>query len=551
MFMKKKQLLQLILFLLIISPKVNALVCPTKEDAPLCPQNGITLLDETYPTQSFVISNAPQINSIEALEMTQSFINKIIKSYDYENVPQIILAIDMAGEFTDFKNETKQELINKKVSKDKIEKILNQLTFAPIYNFPWQQDWFESFVDLKTGTPIIKQMQSYGAIQDDAGEHLAKAGEKCSMQIGKQLKQDINFYTGPNMNASKSIPGGEMGGNIEGAPGGFCMIGDNLGKSVALQVCNEEDNIIQLKTSWLLVGHVDEIFKIIPTQYKDERPPECEFSLMSASPKKALELMKDPKLGQILFAEFNNSISDPFEIRYSRTDIKEVGNFPLCQYVEEAIRNRPHSLKVISALKSLLMNSLFSNEAKADEASMQEFLKSITQDSKKMAAFTASCTQNFDKVTNFELQTVMLTDSNFTKLNSAIEESIQKDRELIKSKILSRLPQCTKWYNEIEVPNLFYGDSPIETADKKIELSRPGTARSFLPNPTNSVLMNKTITFPDTGNKLFNNYLSEEMSKKNMKSDFILTWDYGHVENGNIHCASHSITHCRPNTKGK
>ena len=549
--MKKKQLIGLTLFLLSIMPKVNALICPNKDEAPLCPLNGITLLDETYPTQSFVISNAPQINSKESLGMAQQFINKIIKSYDYENVPQIILAIDMSDEFSDFKNETKQELINNKISKDKIEKILNQMTFAPIYNFPWQQDWFEAFVDLKTGTPLIKQMHSYGAIQEDAGEQLTKVGGQCSIQIGKQLKEDPNFYTGPHVKANKSIPGGEMGGNIEGAPGGFCLIGNNLGKSVALQVCNEESNIIQLKTSWLLVGHVDEIFKIIPTQFNDGRPLECEFSLMSASPKKALELMKDPKLGQLLFTEFNDPNSDPDEMKYSRTDIKEAGNFFLCQYIEEAIRNRPPTQKVTTTLKNLMTNSFLPNEARADEASMQEFLKSITGDNKKMSAFTASCARNFDKVTNFELQAVMLTDSKFTKLNSAIDESIQKDRELIKDKILSRLPQCIKWYNEIEVPNLFYGDSPIETADKKLELSHPGTAGSFLPNPTNSVLVNKTVIFSNTGNKLFNNYLSEEMTKKKMKSDFISTWDYGHIENGNIHCVSHSIPHCRPRIQKK
>ena len=329
------------------------------------------------------------------------------------------------------------------------------------------------------------------------------------------------------------------------------MIGDNLGKSVALQVCNDEDNIIQLKTSWLFVGHVDEIFKIIPTQYNDARPPECEFSLMSASPNKALELMKDPKLGKILFAEMNNPNSDPDELRYSRTDIKEVGNLSLCLYVEEAMRNRPHSFKKPSAVKSVMINLLLPNDVLADEASMQDFLKSINQDNAKKNAFTRSCSENFDKVTNFELQTVMLTDSNFVKLNTAIEESIKQDRILIKNKILSRLPQCTKWYNEIEVPNLFYGDSPIETENSKLELSRPGIARSYLPNPTNSVLMNKTVLFPDTGNKLFNNYLSEKMTEKKMKSDFLSTWDYGHIESGNIHCASHSITHCRPRDLGK
>lgn len=549
--MKRTQLFQFFLLLLMASSKANALVCPNKENIPLCPQNGITLLDETYPTQAFLISDYPQINSEEGRTTSQNFINKIIKSYEFENVPQMMLMVETSGEFTDFKDNTKEELIKNKVSPEKIEKILAQLTHVPINNYPWQQDWFEAFVDLKTGTPIIKQMGSYGRIEDDAGERVKKAGMMCNIESGKKLEENFNFYSKDQRTANRSLPGGEMGGNVEGAPGGFCLIGDNLGKSVAMQVCNEEDNIIQLQTSWLLVGHVDEVFKIIPTQFKDGRPLECEFTLMSASPKKALELMKDPKLGKLPFTEFNNPDSDPEEMRYSRTDTREVGNFFLCQYIEEAIRNRPEPTSVLPAVRSVLMKILFNNEALADEASMQAFLKEITHDYKKMSAFKDSCSKNFDKVTNFELQAVMQTDSNFLKLNSAIDKSMQKDRELIKNKILSRLPQCTKWYSDIEVPNLFYGDMPIEKANGKIELSRPGSSRSFLPNPTNSVLMNKTITFPNTGNQLFNNYLSEEITKKKMKVDFISTWDYAHVGDGNIHCASHSITHCRPNQQGK
>ena len=549
--MKKSQFLISILQFFILLPNAFALVCPEKKNIPLCPKNGITLLDETYPTQSFLISNAAQVESKESVSTTQNFINKIIKNYDYENVPQIMLAIQTTEEFNEFIEATKKVLIYNKINPNKIKKIMDQLTHVPISNYPWQQDWFESFVDLKTGSPVVRPMQSYMRVERNAGETLTKSGEKCNIKIGNQLKDDPSFYTGAQEKANKSFGSGEMGGNIEGAPGGFCMIGDNVGKSLALQICKEESNIIQLQTSWLEVGHVDEIFKIIPTQFNDGRPRECEFSLMSASPKKAIELMKNPKLGQIPFADINNPDSDPSEMRSSRADLNHSGNFLLCQYIEESIKNKPDSKKMLPAVRSVLIKYILPDEVRADEDSMQEYIFSIMNDPKKMASFKKSCHQNIDKVTNFELQAVMQTDSDFNNLNTAIDQSIQKDRELIKRKILTRLPQCTKWYNELEVPNLFYGDYAIEKADGKLELSRPGVANSFLPNPTNSVLMNKTIAFPDTGNRLFNNYLSEEMTKRKMKSDFIATWDYAHIGGGNIHCASHSIPHCSPNTKGK
>lgn len=548
--MKKAQLTKLFLLLILTTPQAHALICPPKDNVPLCPQNGITLLDETYPTQSFLISNLPFSPSKEGRGMTQNFVNKIIKNYDYQNIPQILMALETPEEFAAFKETTKKSLINKKISTDNIEKIMAQITHVPTKNYTWQQDWFESFVDVKTGSPIIRSIDSYGRVPANSGDLVEKAGSSCNIKTGEWLKSDyINTGDDPRT-ANKSFGSGEMGGNIEGAPGGFCMIGDNLGKNLAEQICGDKKNIIQLQTSWLAVGHVDELFKIIPTQYNDGRPKECEFSLMSASPKKAFELMKNPKLGQTSFADFNNPDADPEEMRSSRSKSNNTGNFFICRYVQQALSQRPRPLRNSPAVKSVLLK-LLGNPVFASEDAMEEYFKNIGKDNKEATSFNKLCAENIDKVTNFELATAMQSDTNTIAFNAAVDESIQKDRELIKNKILSRLPQCKAWYNELEVPNLFYGDSPIQNKNGKMELPRPGVANSFLPNPTNSVLMNKTVTFPDTGNKLFNNYLAEEIAKKKMKTDFIATWDYAHLGQGNIHCASHSIPHCRPNTKGK
>lgn len=547
--MKKAQLTKLLLLLLLAMPKAHALVCPQKDKAPLCPQNGVTLLDETYPTQSFLISNFAVNPSKESRGLTQNFVNKIIKSFDYENVPQILMALSTKEEFAAFKEATKKNLINKKVSPDKIEKILGQLSHVPTDNYTWQQDWFESFIDPKTGSPVIKSVESYQRVKPNAGDKLEEAGASCNIKTGDWLKGDYMADGDDPRTTKRSFGSGEMGGNIEGAPGGFCMLGDNIGKNLANQICNGQKNVIQLQTSWLEVGHVDEIFKIIPTQFNDGRPLECEFSLMSASPKKALELMKNPTLGQSSFAEFSNPDADPKEMRSSRSTTKYPGNFYLCNYIQEAIAKRPKSQKLSPAVKSVLLKILSANVALASEDAREAYFKNLSGNDKEVEAFNKACAENYDKVTNFELQAVMQEDPEFMELNTAVDESIQKDRELIKNKILSRLPQCKKWYNEMEVPNLFYGESAYLDKNGKRQLPRPGAAGSFLPNPTNSVLMNKTVTFPDTGNKLFNDYLTQEIAKKKMKSDFITTWDYAHLGQGNIHCASHSIPHCRPNTK--
>ena len=527
-----------------------ALTCPKKENAPLCPGSGTTLLDETYPTQSFVISNYPFFSTKESRLVTQKFVNKIIDHYDYEDVPQIIISVESADEYSSFIKGARQHLEDKKISTEKIETIIKQITYLPAANYTWQQDWFESFFDSKSGSPVIRPLESYTRVEPETGKLLSNAGNSCNMQSGDNIKSDYPDeeddidprYT------NQSYGSGEMGGNIEGAPGGFCMVGDNQGKKFTKQFCGDENNVIQLQTSWLSVGHVDELFKIIPTNFNDGRPKECEFSLMAASPKKALELMKNSKGSKDSFIDLATQI-DPSEARETRSHVALAGNYYLCEYILDILQKRPSTIEEQPAVKSVFLKLLIGS-ATAQDVSLTRQLNSRIDVSADLKVFTEKCSKNIDQVSNYEIYQVMAADPSFTNLNSSIDESITKDKALIKSKILSRLPQCSKYYNELDVPNLFYGTHPIKQEDGSWTLPKPGTADSFLPNPTNSVLMNKTVTFPDSGNLLFNQYLTEELARKKVKADFIATWDYAHIGKGNIHCASHSILYCRPNIQG-
>lgn len=551
--MKKAQILTPIFLTLLALPQAFALQCPQIDKAPLCPQNGITLLDETYPTQSFLISNAPYISTKEARGLTRKFIYKIIDNYDYENVPQIFISVDSVSEFRALVATTKASLVAKKLDPKKIENIIDQMTFVQTPNYPWQQDWFESFVDLKTGTPIVRQIDSYPRVLKDNGKVLSDAGISCNVKEGARIMGDYPADDKTDARTTNQTFGsGEMGGNIEGAPGGFCLVGDNQGKKFTDQICGGADNVIQLQTSWLEVGHVDELFKIIPTQFNDGRPKECEFSLMAASPKKALELMKSDN-GKTPFIDFTNPDYDPSEAIDSRSYKGLAGNAIICKYAEDVMKNKSNSIDIKPAVKAVFYKILFGvSIAEASDAKydIKKIFSSEYNQNLDIVKFNTLCAQNIDKVSTFEIQAMMLEDPDFMKLNNTIAESIESDKAKIKNKILSRLPQCAQYYNELEVPNVFHGTQPIISTDGKFKLPRPGITNSFLPNPTNSVLMNKTVTFPDTGNLVFNKYLKEEMAKKKMKADFISTWDYAHLGKGNIHCSSHSLPYCRPNPQG-
>ncbi|RPJ78455.1 MAG: hypothetical protein EHM20_03875, partial [Alphaproteobacteria bacterium] len=132
------------------------------------------------------------------------------------------------------------------------------------------------------------------------------------------------------------------------------------------------------------------------------------------------------------------------------------GNKILCGYIENAIKNESFGPnKNLSPKtnenKSVFM-SLFIGEVHAG----------LTMAKKELF----KCADYIDQVPNETINTAMSKDDDLIKLNTAIQESIDKDKQLIKSKILSRLPQCEKYFDFLDVPDLFYGSPPIDKNGK-------------------------------------------------------------------------------------
>lgn len=524
-------------------------ICPSNSNAPLCPTSGSTLLDETYPAQAFVISNDPIIKSLQSANFTSSYINSIAKSYDYENIPQIFVPVTTEDDFNKIVSKAKLMLEASHIKKNKIEKILAQITHIPSQSYTWQQDYFEAVVDLKTGHPVLREFESYTKYRPETLgvlEKIQKLGNECQITKGKVfLSRHVND-TGQTKDSS--FRNGEMGGNVEGAPGGFCLTGDNQAKKFATQYCGNEANIIQLQTSWLAVGHVDEIFKIIPSEFNDGRPVKCNFSLMAASPKKALELMNESTTRAHSFYSFSHKLSDEElnQMKKSRSQVSygSPGIKIICDYIKKAITDGSF----------VLPKKLQKNDSKNNRSVFLNFIMNKAsaepsgQEGKEGMSF--KCEDYIDQIPNENIRAALEKDADLIHLNTAIQESIDKDKELIKSKIILRLPECAKYFDILDVPNLFYGAKAIEE-NGKFTLPKDniasGAVSSFLPNPTNSVLMNKTILLPETGNPAFDSYVSKEIVKRKIKTETIDTWDYAHAGQGNAHCSSHSILNCRKN----
>lgn len=497
-----------------------------------CPTNGSTLLDDTYPVNTFVISMAPFQSRAGLRErakknVPKEFILKILESYKYsETSPNFVIPVDRAS-FEELQDELRQTIA---ASGGKIpEKILDKIVQAePARNWTWQQDYFESFVDPATGRPVLRNIQNYyrGTSGQDSSL-ISTAMNSCGVTQGPELAS-----------SSFSSGNGEMGGNIEGLPGGLCLTGDNQSMEFAKQYCGSEDNIVRIESSWLRVGHVDEIVKVIPSN-RPGVPPECNFSLMFASPKKALELMGEPRVANHTFfsGDFLSEGASEEELRNFRTSRQQSRpGARLCSLYNSLPATSPGTPGGTPGKGN-------STPSKANKAFYK--IKSMILPH-AYAQATTSC--NLDVMTNSQLKSAIEQNAELMAFNESVQNAMDRAKQKILDKIYSKLPHCRQYESIIEAPNLFYGNVATKP-DGSYDTSRMLTnaaGSSFVPNPTNSVVANKDILFPDPQNESFRSYLQGELKKGGIGAKFLDTWDYAHIGDGNIHCSSHSIPYCSP-----
>lgn len=538
--MKKTNLL--IVLSIIISFKTFALECPNISSAPPCPTSGVRLLDESYPTQAFVVSNVMKSGFVsKTSRVPEDFTMNVIESYDYENIPQIIFPFTDIKDYEELKKKVEANLVEKKIAKEKIDKILAQMTHAPTESYTWQQDYFISEFNPQSGRPVLSNFDSYGQ-KFYSAEHstnaLVAGGNQCGVERGQVLKESAD-----------SFGSGEMGGNTQALPGGYCLTGDNQGIDLSVKFCGSKENVVQVNTSWQRVGHVDEIFKIIPTNYADGRPRECQFSFLAASPRKALELLIAEKNADKKMFDFDPKLSQE---QLEKERILKSRNNNLCQYIKNSAQKRENNKtnsELDSAAKNVFMRffieKAFAGVTRTNKSTAN--LKSIQMHGYNFD-YDADCEKGISDLTNREYYNEFMNDNDAVELNNLVQESIDRDKEKVKKSILARLPQCEKYFEMTDVPDLFYGggNDVYTDADGKRKLASPGNVRSLLPNPTNSVVMNHTLLIPESNNNTFNDYINEELKKKRMKTSYIDVWEFAHMLDGNMHCSSHSINYCSP-----
>ena len=146
-------------------------------------------------------------------------------------------------------------------------------------NNTWLQDAMEIGWSPATGSPLLYDLPHFES--DRAGQSLAST---CGLDRIDPAANRSDISRDRSQN---------HGGNWEGLPGGLVMTLHGATPALIDDFTRQSPNIsrIELRAEWLEVGHIDELFSIVPIP-ADGRADACAFALAAASPALALKLAR-------------------------------------------------------------------------------------------------------------------------------------------------------------------------------------------------------------------------------------------------------------------
>ncbi len=265
-----------------------------------CPTTGSRFLSDEFFEEIYMFSDrdygAP-LTKVSNLKKIVSF----LLTESGEEPPKIVLAVSELN----FKAITTavDSLIQKGLlSSSSLESLIH--VAGEDYRTPWYQDYIVSQFDAKTGKSIM-----VGLVLTNKDSEIGQYYEGYN-KFFSILNQKLNFTHKPRLvsipkNVEPNFFRDQQGGNIDGLPGGLCILGDQQKKEFASNFCGDEKNLVYVYTSWLETSHLDEIFKVVKLPSAQNS---CVINIYRASPEKAMSLMKqNPNLKFINYSSNNLS----------------------------------------------------------------------------------------------------------------------------------------------------------------------------------------------------------------------------------------------------
>lgn len=460
-------------------------VAEKMDTAPVCPAVG-TILSDNFPALAVTVSDTDG-----GADFVDEFVGKVLQA-EGQDPPQIFLNVTQ-------KNMERVQAHVKALAKtpQQSEKWLSALTrINSKYSLNWQQDYLQDFANPKTGLPEMRYVSGYerGVPHTDSlFSQLSKVAKQCGIQTGKPLpfipsKEEDNIA-------------GTYGGNLESLPADLCMVGTDHFEhqkdwdKYSRAVCgNRKTGVLKPPTSWLEVGHTDEIFKAITVP---NRTPPCNVAYLIASPRKGLEILNAKREEKAFSMKSRLSFKQAEDYFWATQSLDIICSQHL------ALRSN----KVVHPTRTSASNK------KDDPRPCQD-------------------------MTNAEF---LRANQSLEKYNELVQSEMDQFRKDVEAELKRVQPSCEPDF--IEVPDLFSGDL-IKGKNGKLKLDRE-TGESIFPNPTNAVLLSPTLISSEPINPAFKTYLKEEYQRRGIKAEFVDTL-FAHQMGGNLHCSTQVMRYCKP-----
>ena len=475
-------------------------------EVPKCPEDldDIKGLDNTHPSGG-IFALYTGDNSL--------FLKDLISNY---------FKSDKAGRFNLVLPREEMEALKQEPA---LVKLLNSKRVNIVYveTMPsvgrWMQDSFQfTTIDAK---PALYQLT-----------HGRESGQKIEMRLACKLARncDIPYYIPPGMVNPYNIEENNLnsGGNLEVLPGGTFLsgvrkysYGDEI-KPLRTRFQNTQkylleksgNRVLEIDTSFLRVGHVDEIFNFVKT----DRPAPCDFAVMMASPEKAFELLEKAASSNVSIFNRINPLS--FFIGPAYAGMRAAPSIPCSQYTERKLElrdiNYPISENEIAKMKKYkCINGM----------TAQSFVRSRTYSiikNRNMDAWGDSYT-DWQISEDGEMKKVLVR-------RQGANHVLGANRELIAEE-LKKTTGC-KNPPVIEIPVFFRN------------------RLSFTPNLINGVVQTppggaSSVILPQSYFAPFDEYVEKELSKYGVSTTYVHDLGY-HLKHGEVHCGTNSARICRP-----
>jgi hypothetical protein len=480
-------------------PRFSAAAEPETDDRPLCPARGL-VLPETAKAEIVSVSDAGGYEFMrdfarETLRAQPDSPPVFLLNAHPENIERLRRDLSASGGRVPRLISLQATELDEEGHKDDLY-------------LEWQQDFFKPQFDPKTGKPVAALVPGYPA--GNLGEALSKALAKLGV-------------------ATRRLPEREgrdpfSGGNVDMLPGGICLMGDgdveaaDL-RSYAAQMCGPDSTLVKAPTSWLYSTHVDELVRVVP----DFTQAGCAYAVLTASPDKALEVMRQHR-EEPAFSK-PGGLSDNFFYDITRSGMASMcgtyqsihsGYSPLGSKDYEARRE-----KEIFSDSQILRPTM--TDAQLNAIPGPEYCPAM---------------KNGDAVQAFEVNGGM------KEYSALVQGELTRFSGELMSALRGASPQCR--FDLVPVPVLFVGS---------IEVDRDGSHRpaprrersgfSVYPDPINSVLVGRTLLLPEPYNGAFAEELRKTLAARGIEARFLDSLK-AHELSGNVHCSVQVLRSCRP-----